>query len=58
MSESKVMPSGDELPPFNDAAVQAVYALLCADEAPPREEHWEGWMARRIVAALAARGTN
>ena len=49
--------AGDELPPFDDAAVQTVYKLLCIDDAPPDQaEHWEGWLARRIVAALAARG--
>lgn len=43
------------LPSFDDPRVKAVYRLLCSDETPPnREEHWEGWVARRIVAALAA----
>jgi hypothetical protein len=38
---------------FDDAQVQTVYNILCdADEGKPREEHWEGWKARRIVAAL------
>jgi hypothetical protein len=41
---------------WEDPRVQIVYTLLCADEAPPdREEHWEGWIARRIVAALATK---
>lgn len=41
------------LPAFDDPDVQTVYALLCGDEAPPnREEHWEGWLARRIVAVI------
>jgi hypothetical protein len=40
---------------FDDAQVQTVYNILCdADEGKPREEHWEGWKARRIVAALTA----
>jgi hypothetical protein len=31
-----------------------VYEILCSEEAPPNpEEHWEGWIARRIVAALS-----
>ena len=49
--------AGDELPPFDDAAVQTVCTLLCSNEGPiDPAEHWEGWVARRIVAALAARG--
>ena len=38
---------------FDDPKVQAVYEILCNDEAPPKGEHWEGFMARRIVDALA-----
>ena len=38
---------------FDDTQVQTVYNILCdADEGKPREEHWEGWKARQIVAAL------
>ena len=37
---------------FEDPLVQAVYAILCSDEVPPAEQHWEGWAARRIVDAL------
>jgi hypothetical protein len=38
---------------FDDPLVQTVYNILCdADEGKPREDHWEGWKARRIVAAL------
>jgi hypothetical protein len=38
---------------FDDQRVQTVYNILCdADEGKPRDEHWEGWKARRIVAAL------
>lgn len=40
------------IPEFNDARVQAVYGLLCDDQSPPDGEHWEGWVARRIIAAL------
>jgi hypothetical protein len=44
-----------ELPPFDDPRVQLVYGLLCdTDSHPPPEQHWEGWLARRIVAALKA----
>jgi hypothetical protein len=38
---------------FDDPRVQTVYEILCADEAPPKGEHWEGFIARRIVDALA-----
>lgn len=37
---------------FDDARVQRVYEILCSDEQPPAEQHWEGWTARRIVDAL------
>lgn len=40
--------------PWEDPRVQAVYALLCSDEVPPKDHHWEGWTAQRIVDALAA----
>lgn len=40
---------------FDDPRVQTVYSLLCnAEDAPPPEQHWEGWIARRIVDALSA----
>lgn len=38
---------------FDDPRVQAVYAILCDETPPPTGEHWEGFAARRIVAALA-----
>ena len=38
---------------FDDPQVQLVYEILCNDEAPPKSEHWEGFIARRIVDALA-----
>lgn len=38
---------------WEDERVQLVYQLICdTDNWPPSEEHWEGWVARRIVAAL------
>ena len=38
---------------WGDPQVQAVYDILCADDpAKPADEHWEGWVARRIVDAL------
>lgn len=45
----------ERLPEFNDPIVQTVYEILCADNEPPNGEHWEGFAARRIVAALAER---
>jgi hypothetical protein len=37
---------------WDDPRVQTVYEVLCSDEAPPPEQHWEGWLACRIVGAL------
>ncbi|OZI38994.1 hypothetical protein CEG14_05515 [Bordetella genomosp. 1] len=42
------------LPAFESPAVQAVYELLCDDQRPPIGEHWEGFVARRIVQRLSA----
>lgn len=40
---------------FNDPRVQIVYELLCDGQCPDNSaEHWEGWIARRIVGALSA----
>jgi hypothetical protein len=43
----------EALPPFDDPRVQVAYRVLCEDPVPPEEHHWEGYVARRIVAALA-----
>ena len=43
-----------KLADWHDPRVQLVYRLLCSDEKPPIEEHWEGYAARRIVAELEA----
>jgi hypothetical protein len=42
------------LPDFEDQRVQAVYEILCDTDLDgnPREEHWEGWQARRIASTL------
>jgi len=41
------------LPDFADLEVQTVYQILCDIEAvPPEGEHWEGFVACRIVGAL------
>lgn len=38
---------------WNDPRVQIAYKILSANEAPPNpQEHWEGYCARKIVAAL------
>ena len=42
---------------WDDPDVQLVYKLLCDDEVPSKEEHYEGWIARRIVAALKEKHT-
>lgn len=40
-------------PLFHDPDVQKVYRVLSDNTPVPNlEEHWEGWVARRIVAAL------
>jgi hypothetical protein len=41
-----------KLADWQDPRVQLVYRLLCSDEQPPMEDHWEGYAARRIVAEL------
>lgn len=50
-----VAPS-EPTPAFDDPRVQAVYGILCDDaDWPPKDEpqqHWEGWIARRIVERL------
>jgi len=38
---------------WGDPRVQTVYDLMCSEEVPPGDAHWEGWTARRIVDALA-----
>lgn len=40
------------LPDFVDPMVQTVYNIMCNETAPPPGQHWEGWQARNIVAAL------
>lgn len=41
---------------FADSRVKLVYDLLCDDNDYPNDpaQHWEGWIARRIVDALTA----
>lgn len=47
-------PGGEPIPEFDDPRVKAVYDLLCDDTPAPKGEHWEGFLARRIVAALTS----
>ena len=43
-------------PDFDDTDVQEAYRILCLTELPgPSSEHWEGKMARMIVAAIRLR---
>ena len=37
---------------FDDHRVQVVYDILCSEESPPEGEHWEGFVATKIVKAL------
>jgi len=32
---------------------QIIYDILCSDEQPPEGQHWEGFVASKIAAALA-----
>lgn len=45
-------------PSFDDPRVQVVYSTICDDaDWPPNgapQQHWEGWIARRIVERLDA----
>lgn len=50
--EALALPTAAPVSSFEDQRVQAVYELLVDDMAPPPEEHWEGFVARRIVDKL------
>ena len=47
-------PAQEPVAQFEDPKVQTVYNVLCAEDAPPEGQHWEGWVARKIVDALYA----
>lgn len=47
----------EAMPKFEDARVQLVYQILCSDDHPDGDEHWEGFAARRIVSALSKPST-
>lgn len=38
--------------PFDDPRVQKVYDIICGDNHPPEDEHWDGYVSRLIVDAL------
>lgn len=52
------MESNEPSVSFSDPLVQKIYDILCDDEDYPSkkvpQQHWEGWMARRIVETLLA----
>jgi hypothetical protein len=55
--EDVAQPHGEPVAEFDDPRVQLVHAILCDDnDYPPTEplkqQHWEGWVARRIVDRL------
>ena len=46
----------EPITPFDDPSAQLVYKLLTDDEdVPAGNQHWEGWIARRIVDVLEGR---
>lgn len=48
-----IMTNLNNLPDFDDPWVQLVYQIICDDVMPPTlEEHWDGFVSRRIVAKL------
>jgi hypothetical protein len=52
---SKQEAATPSIPPFDDPQVQLVYRIICDDNYWPHDkrEHWEGYVARHIVAAFA-----
>ena len=32
-----------------------IYEILCSDESPPKDNHWEGFVSDKIVTAMANR---
>lgn len=54
LAPTQVAAQVEPLTKWSDERVQKVYDILCSDETPPPEQHWEGWTARRIVDALAS----
>jgi hypothetical protein len=48
-------PTSEALPEFDDPRVKVVYDILCDTTlTPPDDKHWEGFVARHIVAMLAS----
>lgn len=55
MTDPTPIPRATALADWADPAVQRVYTILTDGELPSnREEHWEGWVSRRIVATLSS----
>lgn len=53
LNASLTEPMNEPHTKWDDSLVQRVYEILCDDALPPnKEEHWEGWVARRIVDSL------
>lgn len=53
MNQAKILTAD-----WSDPDVQMVYQMLCdTEDLPPDwpDAHWEGWLARRIVAELRNR---
>lgn len=48
-------PEAKQLAQFESPEVQAVYEILCNEGPSDPAEHWEGFIARRIVHALASK---
>ena len=41
-------------PDWEDADVQIIYDIICSDNTPPENFHWEGFVSIRIAKALRA----
>ena len=54
MSNDTQIAAPTALPDWEHPLVQAAYKILCSDDKPPAGEHWEGFVARRFVAAVEA----
>lgn len=54
MSNDTQVAAPTALPDWERPLVQAAYKILCSDDKPPAGEHWEGFVARRFVAAVEA----
>lgn len=55
MARAALDASAEPVAKFDDPRVQIVYELLGDGQVPPGDEHWDGFVARRIVDALFTR---